>query len=201
MTDEPERAAPRPRIPWPIAAVVAALGLTVVVILLIGRHRPPPAKTWDHPLDAVAISKSVSGSVRVIRGAERRTLATGDTIYAGEGIETGHGASLSMTTHPVDARVLLGGDTSLVFETAAETRVQAGTVKATLGTAPAQFVTPHGKVLAAGTTFSLAVSPKGTEVSVEKGWARVTRAGEPERRVDAGGRMFLFAPPATAAKR
>ena len=56
------------------------------------------------------------------------------------------------------------------------------------------FTTPHARVLGIGTALTLEVKPKGTEVSVQKGSARVERAGGFRQDVEAGGRLLLSGP-------
>jgi hypothetical protein len=195
VTETPGPSAPSPfRIPGPIAAVVVVLAVTVVVLLLVGPSRQPPEKTWDRPLDPVALLNRVEGSARAARGDERRDLARGGTVYLGEVIETGSNASLSMKTYPVDAQVEVGADSKLAFESPAEVRVKAGRVRAKVGDAATLFKTPHGNVLGWGTHLSLEVKPGATEVSVEKGTATVDGPGGRKQEVEAGGRLVLSGP-------
>src|SRR2546425_990071 len=102
-------------------------------MLFLGRDRRPPARILGRPLQPVVLIKSVKGSAKAVRADDRRDLAQGETVYLGEGIETGTGASLSMTTYPMDATVGLGADTTVLFETSAEVRVEGGQVRADIG--------------------------------------------------------------------
>jgi len=195
VTETPGPGAATPfRIPWPIAAVIAVLAVTVVVLLLVGPRRQPPEKTWDRPLEPVAMLTRLDGSARAARGEEQRDLARGATVYLGEVIETGSGASLWMKTYPVDALVEVGANSKLSFESAAEVRLEAGRVRAEIGDAATLFMTPHGKVLGWATHLSLEVKPGATEVSVQKGTARIDGPGGRKQDVEAGGRLLLSGP-------
>jgi hypothetical protein len=192
---EPQRGAGRPRLPWPIAAVLAVLAVTVLVIIVVGRARRPPGKTWDRPLEPVAQAHLINGSVKAVRGEERRPLVAGETVYVGEGVETESGASVSLTTYPAEAQVGLAGDGSLFFESPAEIRVQAGRVQAEIGDAAAVLVSTHARVTASKSRLSVEVGTKGTQVDVQSGDAHVEGSGREKRTVHAGARLFLSAPP------
>lgn len=200
MTEAPEPGAPsRSRLPWPITAVVAVLAVTALVIVLLGHDRRPTGKTWDRPLEPVAMANELRGSVKVVRGDDRRDLARGQTIYIGEIIETGSGSSASLTTYPVDTFIELGADSRLLLESPGEVRLQSGRLNAEVHEAATRFLTAHGRVLGQGSSLSLDVRAEGTEVKVGKGGALVDGPGG-NRMLEPGGRAFLSAPPAGAER-
>jgi FecR protein len=199
VTEAPnEGAPPRFRIPWPITVGVGALALTIAVLLLLGRDKGPTAKIRDRRSnEPVAIMNDVTGSVKAVRGDDRRDLARGETVYLDERIETGKGASLSMKTYPMEAVVSLGEETDLSFESPAEVRLRSGRVRAEVGSAATVFITPHGQVMAMGTDLSVEVRAKGTAIDVRKGSAQVNG----KQNLNAGGQMFLSALPAAPPSR
>jgi hypothetical protein len=183
-------ASPRRR-SWPIGAVVAVLALTVAVLVALGSRREPAKTTWNRPLEPVALLEALHGKAEAARGDERRALRAGETLYTDEVIETGSGATLSMKTYPVEARVELGGGSKVELQSPAEVRVEAGRVRAEVGSAATVFVTPHGRVLGQETELSLEVKPGGTEVKVGKGSALVDLPGGRKQGLEAGGRLVL----------
>jgi len=185
------------RLPWPIVTALLAVLVVAVVVLLAGRRRPTSSK--DRPLIAVALVKEAQGPVEVLRGAERRKLASGDTAYVDDVITTEEAGALSLTTYPGSVELSLGGETTLAFDGPAELRVDRGRVRAHVPDSVVHvFITPHGRVLARETRLSLQVGAQGTEIEVSEGDARAEGPRGLRQVVPAGARMFLSAQPAWA---
>jgi hypothetical protein len=170
--------------------------VTVVVLLVLGTRRQTPKTTWNRPLEPVALLDALHGSAEAARGDDRRPLRVGQTLYTGEVIETESGTTLSMKTYPVEAHVEMGAASKVQFESPAEVRVEAGRVRAEVGSAATIFLTPHGRVLGQETELSLEVKPGGTEVKVDKGAALVDLPGGRKQTLETGGRLVLSGPAA-----
>jgi hypothetical protein len=199
VTEEPApQDKKRPAIPWPIVTAIAGLGIVAAVVLLVGR-RPPTPPRWDRPLESVALVQEVHGTVQALRGRERRPLARGDTAYVGESIETEGEAAVSLKTYPGETLLGLGGNSGMSFVSPAEVELVRGRVQATVPDSIVQaFITAHGRIVTRETKLSVAVSPRGTQVEVTDGNARVEGPRGLRQVVQAGATMFLSAEPATS---
>jgi hypothetical protein len=146
----------------------------------------------------VALVQHLRGEVQALRGEERRAIAQGETVYVGEGLETGTDSSLSVTTYPGYAILSLGGDSSLKLLSPAEVEVARGRLQATVPDSVVQaIITPHGRIVTRETKLSVVVRPNGTELQVTEGDARVEGPRGLRQVVPTGATMFLSAEPVT----
>jgi ferric-dicitrate binding protein FerR (iron transport regulator) len=158
-----------------LAGALAAAALLALAIGLRGQHPFRPASL---AAAAPAQVERVEGSVR---GADRRLLTAGDTVFAGTPLETGDQgrAALRLATGSslrvdVNTRMKwISGSTLELIEGAlyVDTDSRKG------GENPLEIVTRWGRVRERGTQFEVRLAEARLRVSVREGVATLSHAG------------------------
>jgi WD40 repeat protein len=179
--------------------VLLAGGMTVAlaVAIVAGFRLLRPPKGHDEAAPAlvpatVAKIRSLSGSVEIVgHDGTSRPGAPGETIRAIESIRTGLEEGRAEIECRRGARLELGPDTELRFdsnsgvEDAADLVQSRGVLALEVAKQPADhpFVlrTPHSTVRVLGTRFQSLVGPDATLVETEQGCVEVTRASDRQR--------------------
>ena len=169
---------------WALPAALAAM----VVLALAVTLQPRPS----------APGRIAIGTVARVAGADGAgTLpAIGETVYAGDVLETGAGERLSVVINNAES-LRLDQDTTLAFVAKDEFRLDAGRVYADTG----DFMyrdrglvidTPMGSVTDVGTQFAVQIGSDSLDVAVREGRVDITR-GASEYVAVAGERLQLGA--------
>ncbi len=185
-----DQLAGRRRRRWYAAAAAVAASVAIGLVALSG---PGPEATGPTVADVVA---AFGGNVVREDGAVVRTLAAGDTVYAGERVESGLRSGLGLRYQGLDLRV--DAQTRLRFEAGhlalLRGRVYVDAEPQALDPGPAagpepqrvSIRTPWGTVRHTGTQFVVAVGADRTVAAVREGGIVVSHRGR-ELRLQADG--------------
>jgi WD40 repeat protein len=179
--------------------VLLAGGMVAAVAVAVAAGfwflRPPRADDdgWPAPVPAaVAEIQSLWGTVDIVgHGGSARPAAAGETIHASESIRTGLEEGHAVVECRRGARIDMGPDTELCFDSksdpdgAADLVQRRGTITLAVAKQPADHPlvlrTPHGTIRVLGTRFQSLVGPDATLVETEQGCVEVTRASDRQR--------------------
>jgi ferric-dicitrate binding protein FerR (iron transport regulator) len=152
----------------------------------------PAAPRPEATKAAVAALERVEGEVHAVVGETRHASRTGAEVLAGQGIETGRGASLAVLRFADGTRLELGAETAvrkvLVGGEAKDAGkwidVARGSLEAEVPRQPAGrplvIATPHAEATVLGTTLRLTVDAEKTRLEVEEGRVRLKALHAPK---------------------
>ncbi|HVR85149.1 MAG TPA: FecR domain-containing protein, partial [Planctomycetota bacterium] len=139
----------------------------------------PAALSQGTTQAALAKVEEVAGDAFVVTKDGKSPATVGVDLIAGQGLETGGGASRIVLRLTDKTRVDLGPDSVLAelkLDSGKRIALTRGTVRAVVAKQPKGepliFTTPHGQATVVGTTLRLYVDPdpkKGTRLEVEEG--------------------------------
>jgi hypothetical protein len=145
---------------------------------------------------ALAKVEEVSGDAFLVTKDGKSPVTAGTNLLAGQGLQTGGGASRIVLRFQDKTRLDLGPDTLLAeLKTDSGMRLSLiqGTVRAVVSKQPKGepmiFTTPHGQAKVVGTTLRLVVDPdpkKGTKLEVEEGKVELKNLAEKTVMVESG---------------
>jgi hypothetical protein len=163
---------------------------------------PRPKSPETRP--QLATLERIEGDVRV---QGRPVPASGQPIYAGDGLETAGRRSVAVLAFPDHTRMEVAGD-SLVREFSdARVVLEKGAVSAEVARRPKDrplvFSTPHGEAKVLGTVLRVSVDPdpkRGTSLEVQEGKVELRASSGKSVVVDAGHQAAIAAGAPLAAK-
>jgi hypothetical protein len=181
------------RLRWrKIAAVAAAVAVAAVITAVAWPRRLGPSPPDGVTAQSAASVQRLRGPVMAGWGQGRQPLAEGATLYLGEAVDTGTGASLSLQTTVGKATLELGPNTAFTLAGRGEVRIAGGHVTASV---PASLMlavtTPHGQVVGRQTKVGITVLAHTTNVEVTEGEALLIRADGARELIKAGARAAL----------
>jgi ferric-dicitrate binding protein FerR (iron transport regulator) len=195
------------------AGLAAAAALLIVALGLSQLRRPPLPMAPPTAVPAFASVLRVSGPATVLRGAERVAVVAGAALTAGDRLETGAGAQLTVTWRGA-TRVTLAPDTELTLDadatrerfldlSARALHVARGAITADVAPQPAgqalAFVTPHARAIVVGTRLWLRVAEAETRLEVAEGRVIFERFAGGSTIEIAAGSFALATPPIVSA--
>lgn len=173
MVTRPQRSQGAPRSGLRYCKPVAAAAIVLIILggafVFFGERKPPGVAIVDH----------VQGEVLLL--PDRSTLAGGQGVFSGQGLETAGAGTMAILLYPDGTRLEVGADSVLEKVDEGEAGKRVSLAKGTLRVNVARqsagrsmlFDTPHGQVKVLGTTLRIAVAPdklKGsTRLEVEGG--------------------------------
>jgi len=158
---------------------------------------PRPAEEGSRPRDAILTElfiERAEGEVTLVGAASRTPGRAGDTVRAGQGLETGSGKSRAVLSFPDGTRIEARADTLLLDIRQKSTAagrpgkslvLQHGSVWAEVRPQPVDhplvIAAPRGEARVVGTVFTLAMDadPKGTlRLDVQEGKVHFVRSSD-----------------------
>jgi ferric-dicitrate binding protein FerR (iron transport regulator) len=178
----PKAPAPQPA-PVPVAPAPAPVA-------------PPSRSAPDRTVAVVATLEKAGGDVRILAAGTSTPAREGQTLIAGQSVETG----------PSGSRAVVGLASGVSVELAADTRVGAGSeltlergsvrgdVAAARPRGSLVIATARAKAELGGTKFSMRTGPDATWLEVDRGRARFHRKEDGASLEVAGGQLAAVAP-------